>query len=217
MRHGKTDDVHLGSAKRHGASTIDRPLTNARFGQPAIMAGSETIRFGSFCLIPAERTLLCGGVLVELRSRAFDLLLALVRRNGGLATKDELMAEVWPHAVVEENNLQAQVSALRKALVRDAGGSGYLLTVAGHGYRFVAEVTRESASDAVSQADPSRPVAATLEKPSLAILPFQNMSRDPEQEYFAEAWWRRSSLRCRVCGGCSSSPAIRVFPSTLAP
>jgi DNA-binding winged helix-turn-helix (wHTH) protein len=82
------------------------------------MVSSETFRFGSFRLIPAERQLLCDGVLVELGSRAFDLLLALVRRNGRLATKGDLMAEVWPRTVVEENNLQAHVSALRKVLAR---------------------------------------------------------------------------------------------------
>ena len=151
------------------------------------MGSSETFRFGSFRLVPAQRELLCDGVAVELGSRAFDLLLALVRRNGRLATKDELMAEVWPRTVVEENNLQAQVSVLRKALARDSGGQDYLLTVPGHGYRFVAGVTRESASsDAVAEQNPSRPAAPVADKPSLAVLPFQNMSGDPEQEYFAD-------------------------------
>jgi DNA-binding winged helix-turn-helix (wHTH) protein len=102
---------------------------------------SKTFRFGPFRLIPAERQLLCNGVPVELGSRAFDLLLALVRRNGRLATKDELMMEVWSRTAVEENNLEAHVSVL----ARDAGGEGYLLTVLGHGYRFVAEVMRDGA------------------------------------------------------------------------
>ncbi len=151
------------------------------------MERSETYRFGSFHLVPAERELRCGGIPVELGSRAFDLLLALVRRNGRLATKDELMAEVWPRTVVEENNLQAHISTLRKVLTRDAGGQGYLLTVPGHGYRFVAEVKRESApSDAVAEASPGGAAAPAADKPSLAVLPFHNMSGDPEQEYFAD-------------------------------
>ncbi len=97
------------------------------------------------------------------------------------------MGEVWQRAVVEENNLQAHVSALRKVLARDAGDEDYLLTVPGHGYRFVAEVTRESApSDANAGESQSRPAAPAADKPSLAVLPFQNMSGDPEQEYFAD-------------------------------
>jgi TolB-like protein len=142
-------------------------------------------------------------VPVELGSRAFDLLLALVRRKGRLATKNELMAEVWPRTVVEENNLQAHVSALRKVLARDAGGQGYLLTVPGHGYRFVAEVTRESASsDSIE--NPSRPVAQAAdtpaidgaperrpelplpERPSIAVMPFANLRGDPDQEHVAD-------------------------------
>ena len=132
------------------------------------MVSSETFRFGSFRLIPAERQLLCEGVPVELGSRAFDLLLVLVRRNGRLATKGDLMAEVWPRTVVEENNLQAHVSALRKVLARDAGGQGYLVTVPGHGYRFVAEVTRESAPEPVDEKSPGVRIAPYADKPSLA-------------------------------------------------
>jgi DNA-binding winged helix-turn-helix (wHTH) protein len=152
-----------------------------RRGELGIMGSSETFRFGSFRLIPAERELLCGGVPVELGPRAFDLLLALVRRSGRLATKDELMVEVWSRTVVEENNLQAHISALRKVLARDAGGEGYLLTVPGYGYRFVAEVMRDSApSDAIGEQTPSRSAAPVADEPSLAVLPFQNTSGEAQ-------------------------------------
>ncbi len=150
------------------------------------MDSAEAFRFGSFRLAPAERQLLCNGAPVELGARAFDLLVALVRRNGRLATKDDLMAEVWPRAVVEENNLQAHISALRKVLAQDADGQGYLVTVPGHGYRFIAEVTRESAPGPEAEGSASRPAAPAGDKASLAVLPFQNMSPDPEQEYFAD-------------------------------
>src|SRR5712671_7187298 len=106
---------------------------------------TEVLVFGPFRLEVARRELTAHGVPVSLGQRAFDVLLTLVNRRGELVTKDELMAEVWPGVVVEENNLQVHVSALRKVLGSAGDGERYLLTVAGRGYRFVAPVERESA------------------------------------------------------------------------
>jgi predicted ATPase/DNA-binding winged helix-turn-helix (wHTH) protein len=124
--------------------------------------------FGPFRLDIARRELLAHGVPVTLGQRAFDVLLTLVGRRGQLVTKDELMAEVWPGIVVEENNLQVHVSALRKVLGTAADGERYLLTVAGRGYRFVAPVERggapppkaASAAQATAAA-PATPLAAS--------------------------------------------------------
>ncbi len=96
-----------------------------------------TYRFGRFELRPATRQLLVDRQPAALGARAFDLLLALIERRDRLVTKDELLELVWPGLVVEENNLQVQVSALRKLLGQDAIG-----TVAGHGYRFTLEPTQ---------------------------------------------------------------------------
>jgi predicted ATPase/DNA-binding winged helix-turn-helix (wHTH) protein len=106
---------------------------------------TEAFAFGPFHLLAARRELLAHGVPVTLGQRAFEILLTLVRRHGQLVTKDELMAEVWPGVVVEENNIQVHVSAVRKVLATAGDGERYLLTVAGRGYRFVAPVRRESA------------------------------------------------------------------------
>jgi predicted ATPase/DNA-binding winged helix-turn-helix (wHTH) protein len=105
---------------------------------------AENFAFGPFQLLAARRELLAHGVPVTLGQRAFEILLMLVNRHGQLVTKDELMAEVWPGVVVEENNIQVHVSALRKVLSTAGDGDRYLLTVAGRGYRFVAPVQRES-------------------------------------------------------------------------
>ncbi len=99
-------------------------------------ATSAPRRFGRFELRPSERTLFAEGVPVTLGSRAFDLLVALAERPGELIAKDELLATVWPGVVVEENNLQVQVSTLRKILGPDA-----LATIPGRGYRFRLPVT----------------------------------------------------------------------------
>ena len=92
---------------------------------------SKSRRFGRFELLPSERLLLADGAPVTLGARAFDLLVALADRPGTLITKDELLATVWAGVVVEENNLQVQVSTLRKIL-----GHSALVTIPGRGYRF---------------------------------------------------------------------------------
>ena len=115
---------------------------------------TEAFTFGPFRLLAARRELMAHGVPIAIGQRAFEILLLLVSRSGQLVTKDELMAEVWPGVVVEENNIQVHISALRKVLATAGGDERYLLTVAGRGYRFVAPVERESA------ARPERPAAA---------------------------------------------------------
>jgi adenylate cyclase len=95
-------------------------------------------RFERFELQPSERRLLAVGVPTTVDPRAFDVLVALVERAGHLVTKEVLFSLVWPRVVVEENNLQVQVSALRKIL-----GPAAISTVSGQGYRFTLEVSRE--------------------------------------------------------------------------
>ena len=123
---------------------------------------TEAFLFGPFRLLVARRELLAHGVPVTLGQRAFDVLLLLVSRHGQLVTKDELMTAVWPGVVVEENNIQVHVSALRKVLGTAGDGGRYLLTVAGRGYRFVAPVERESA------AAPGTTTASVLDQPGTA-------------------------------------------------
>jgi predicted ATPase/DNA-binding winged helix-turn-helix (wHTH) protein len=88
-------------------------------------------RFGRFELRPGERVLLADGAAVALGARAFDVLVTLTERPGALITKDDLLARVWHGLVVEENNLQVQVSTIRKIL-----GQSALATIPGRGYRF---------------------------------------------------------------------------------
>jgi predicted ATPase/DNA-binding winged helix-turn-helix (wHTH) protein len=91
-----------------------------------------TMHFEGFELRRGERQLLRDGVVVPLRGKAFDLLLALAERPGHLVTKEELLDVVWHGRVVEENNIAAQIAALRKSLRADL-----IVTVPGHGYRFI--------------------------------------------------------------------------------
>ena len=94
-------------------------------------------RLGRFEVLATERVLLEDGAPLPLGPRAFDVLLVLVERRGQLVTKSELLEAVWPGVFVEENNLQVQVSAIRKVLGRDAiatiPGRGYQLTLPAEG------------------------------------------------------------------------------------
>ena len=108
-------------------------------------AGSHVFRFARCELQPGERRLLVGGEPAALAPRAFDVLLALVERANHLVTKEELHRLVWPKLVVEDNNLQQQVSALRRIL-----GAHAIETVPGLGYRFALEAQREAVRGAPS-------------------------------------------------------------------
>ncbi len=105
----------------------------------------QAYQFGPFRLLAHQRELSVHGVPISLGQRAFDILVVLVSRHGHLVTKDELMAEVWPGVIVEENNIQVHISALRKVLGTDGDPKRYLVTVPGRGYRFAAPVKTESA------------------------------------------------------------------------
>jgi DNA-binding winged helix-turn-helix (wHTH) protein/pimeloyl-ACP methyl ester carboxylesterase len=97
-------------------------------------------RFGPFQLDVRERRLSRGSAVIPLRLKVFDTLRVLVENAGRLVTKQELLDTVWPETTVEENNLNHNVSALRKALGDRATGQRYIETVPRVGYRFVAFV-----------------------------------------------------------------------------
>jgi TolB-like protein len=118
-------------------------------------------------------------VPVALGSRALDLLLLLARHSGAVVLKDDLMSGIWPGIAVEESNLTKQISALRRALDRTPWIGSCIQTVPSRGYRFVATVTQADRAAA-------EPPTAFIEKPSIAVLPFHNLSGDPDQDYFAD-------------------------------
>lgn len=132
---------------------------------------SQEVAFGPFRLDAPGRMLYRDGASVALGARGIDILCALAASPGALVTKDDLISKVWSGAIVEDNAIQAQVSALRKVLGDGKDGRRYIVTVPGRGYRLVAE--------------PADARHYLLDKPSIAVLPFDNMSGDPSQDYFA--------------------------------
>jgi len=124
------------------------------------MAHSE-YQFGPFHLDGRERRLSRGGDVIPLRLKVFETLLALVENAGRLVTKQELLDTVWPGTAVEENNLNHNVSVLRKALGERATGQQYIETVPRVGYRFAAPV-----ETIAGQAHPSPPRPSSTPPPT---------------------------------------------------
>jgi TolB-like protein/DNA-binding winged helix-turn-helix (wHTH) protein/Flp pilus assembly protein TadD len=193
----------------------------------------ELYEFGPFSLDPQERILWRDGKALAITPKVFDTLLFLVRNQGRVLTKDELLQEIWPGTFVEEVNLAVNISTLRKLLGENPQDGRYIVTVSGRGYRFVAEV-RETGLTAEERADgkigsspdkseevpPStlrlrpngrkwavagpvvllllagigiylwhqhraRQLAAAID-PSIAVLPFADLSQAKDQEYFSD-------------------------------
>jgi serine/threonine-protein kinase len=118
--------------------------------------GSQIYEFDGFRLDVPNRLFMTGaGDQIPLKPKVFDTLVYLVNNRGRLIEKDELMSALWADTIVEENNLNKNISSLRSALGEKPGEQRFIVTVAGHGYRFVPEV-RAAADDT---GDDSRPVA----------------------------------------------------------
>lgn len=133
--------------------------------------GQDSISFGPFRLDRSSRTLTRDGVPVAVSGRAVDILGVLAEAKTETVSKDVLLHRVWAGQIVEENNLQVQISALRKAM-----GEGWIVTIPGRGYRLVVPAATTQPT----------PAAISTGKPSIAILPFVNMSGDTEQEFLAD-------------------------------
>ena len=169
-------------------------------------------RFGPFQLDVNERRLLRDDVLVPLRLKAFETLRMLVENAGRLVTKEALLRQVWPDAMVEENNINANVSILRKALGEDANGQSYIETVPRVGYRFLAQVAQISSQQ--SAPTTSGDAAPELEpEKSVAVLYFENLSGDKEDEYFRDGMTEDVITELAKIKDLRLSPARRCLPS----
>ena len=116
------------------------------------MVTSDTFTFGSFRLMPTERTLLDDGKPLRLGNRALDILVMLIEHAGETVSKDELIARAWPDTVVDEASLRVHIAALRKVLGEGHSGDRFITNIPGRGYVFVAPAVREIADAPASEA-----------------------------------------------------------------
>ncbi|MEK1868417.1 MAG: winged helix-turn-helix domain-containing tetratricopeptide repeat protein, partial [Ensifer adhaerens] len=133
--------------------------------------------FGPFVLDPGAGTLLRNDDPVAVGHRGVKLLAALVERPGEILAKTELMDAAWPGTAVEEGNLTVQIAQLRKLLGRAADGGEWISTVPRIGYRFMGSIERLAGG---------RKPLPLPGRPSIAVLPFVNLSNDPDQDSFAD-------------------------------
>ena len=139
--------------------------------------------FGPFRLDAKLGILLRGTEPIGVGQRAVALLRLLVERAGEPVGKEDLIAAAWPGLTVEDSNLTVQMTALRKAL-SEAGEATWIETLARRGYRYVGPPVSTRQDD--THAAESAPTFALPSKPSVAVLPFANLSEDPEQAYFTD-------------------------------
>jgi TolB-like protein/Tfp pilus assembly protein PilF len=181
------------------------------------LADTAEYKVGRFTLKP-HRQLLDHGAPVPVGRKALDLLSVLAEADGALVTKDELMAAVWPNAIVEDNAIQVHIAALRKVL----GGDAELLSTA-HGLGYRLAVTDRAAAPQTPPAEAAvEPPAPQVEaagserspftKPSVAVLPFANLTGDRDRAYLADGVTEeitRSLSRARtlfvVAGGSNAA------------
>jgi len=140
------------------------------------------IRFGEFTLDPDCRELRRDGALVAIEPQVFSLLLFLIEKRERVVSKDDLFAHVWSGRIVSDAALNSRINAARRAVGDDGKRQHMIRTYPRRGFRFVAALENEAPGGAATGKD-GRSAAA---KPSLAVLPFANLSGDPDQDYFAE-------------------------------
>ena len=139
------------------------------------------------CVLDAERRELTrASEVVATGPQVFDLLLYLIQHRARVVSKDDVLDSVWSGRTVSESTLTSHINAVRKA-VGDSGEQQRLIrTIPRKGFRFVGEV-KEIASPGGANPPRSEPETPALpDKPSIAALAFENLSGDPEQEYFAD-------------------------------
>ena len=137
--------------------------------------------FEDFSLDTDRQELLRGKDRIAIEPQVFDLLHYLVRNRDRVVSKDDLIAAVWKGRIISESTLTSRITAVRHAIRDRAEDQRLIRTVARKGLRFVGDVREEKSPTDVAEAGLLIP-----DSPSIAVLPFNNLSGDPEQDYFAD-------------------------------
>jgi TolB-like protein/tetratricopeptide (TPR) repeat protein len=148
-------------------------------------------QFGKFLLDTDRRELRRdNGVVVHVEPQVFDLLLHLARNGNRVVSKDELIERVWNGRVVSDAALNSRINAARRAIGDSGEKQAFIRTIQRRGFLFAADVVSSSeasaAADQNARADGAPQGLELPDKPSIAVVPFQNLSGDPAQDYFAD-------------------------------
>lgn len=172
----------------------------------ASVRDDESVGFGRYRIFPRLRLLLRDGVKTEIGARAFDILWMLIQANGELVTKEHLLDTVWDGAIVEENNLQAQVSAIRRALSADRD---MVRTEFGRGYRLVAERHTPSRIELVT-------TAPNVRTSALPVPLTQLLGRERELDEVDRLFLRSRLVTITGAGGIGKSRLALEFARRAA-
>jgi TolB-like protein len=154
--------------------------------------------FGECVLDTGRRELSRGGEAVAVGPQVFDLLIHLIENRDRVVSKDELFDVIWRGRTVSDSTLTSHVNFARRAVGDNGGDQRLIRTISRKGFRFVGEVTAAPSRGAATltatqiEPDPARAEASPMDglalpdQPSVAVLPFLNLSGDPEQDYFAD-------------------------------
>jgi len=149
------------------------------------------LAFGDHRLDVDRRELRRGGSAIELEPKVFDLLAFLVQHRDRVVSKDDLIRSVWNGRIVSDSAVTTRINAARRAIGDDGTAQRLIRTFTRKGVRFIGEVTeipdpRPRALLEPGEGGPSVGRASIADKPSIAVLPFQNLSGDPAQDYFVD-------------------------------
>ncbi|MGE5163349.1 MAG: winged helix-turn-helix domain-containing protein, partial [Sphingobacteriales bacterium] len=141
--------------------------------------------FTNYVLDSDRRELRAGGASVPVEPQVFDVLVYLIENRDRVVSKDDLIASVWGGRIVSESTLTSRINAVRKAIGDTGEKQSCIRTFAKKGFRFVASVDTQGTE--ANEANERNGLVLTLpQKPSIAILPFSNMSGDAKDDSFAE-------------------------------
>jgi TolB-like protein/Tfp pilus assembly protein PilF len=192
--------------------------------------------FSDYTLDVDRRELRCSSEVIDVEPQVFDLLRYLVQNRDRVVSKDDLVAKVWDGRAVADSTIASRINAARRAL-RDSGRAQTLIrTIPRKGVRFIGDVHASPKGDepafaagaaSAGTTEPVRPALRALDRPAVGVLPFVNMSDDPEQEYFSNGIsediitalsklrWLSVSARCASFSYKSRSVDLRGIGNAL--